>query len=180
MPTGAKGKYHKWLDQDGLLLLSGWARDGLTDEQIAHNMGVAYSTLRLWKDKHSAISAALKKSKEVVDTEVENALYKKALGYNAEIKKTFKIKCVDYDPDTGKRIREYEELQIGIDEVHVPADTTAQIYWLKNRKPEQWRDRQDVEVNAQTLELVTNVLSEVKKQADLINKAGDANFETNK
>lgn len=78
----AKGKYEKWLEPDSLILLEGWARDGLTDEQIAHNMGVAYSTLKDWKNKYSAISAALKKGKEVVDFEVENALYQAAISGN--------------------------------------------------------------------------------------------------
>lgn len=78
----AKGKYEKWLEPDSLILLEGWARDGLTDEQIAHNMGVAYSTLKDWKNKYSAISAALKKGKDVVDFEVENALYQAAISGN--------------------------------------------------------------------------------------------------
>lgn len=75
----ARSKYEYWLTEDGLTLLEGWARDGLTDEQIAHNMGCSYSTMRVWKDKYKAISAALKKGKEIVDYEVENALLNKAL-----------------------------------------------------------------------------------------------------
>ena len=47
--TVAKGKYQKWLEPENLILLEGWARDGLTDEQIAHNMGIAYSTFKEWK-----------------------------------------------------------------------------------------------------------------------------------
>lgn len=78
----ARGKFEYWLTDDGLTLLEGWARDGLTDEQIAHNMGVAYSTFRVWKEKYSAISAALKRSKKIVDYEVENALLEAALGGN--------------------------------------------------------------------------------------------------
>ena len=80
----ARGKYHEWLTPDGLLRLEAWARDGLTDEQIAKNCGIAYSTLRAWRDKHPALSAALKRGKEVVDIEVENALLKRALGYTYE------------------------------------------------------------------------------------------------
>lgn len=137
----AKGKYADWLDADGLLLVEAWARDGLTEEQIAHNMGITRETLRVWKNKFPAISSALKKGKEVVDIEVENALLKKAMGYNVEVKKTFKVRIVDYDQDTGKKIMEREELQTGVDEVHIPADTTAQIFWLKNRRPESWRDK---------------------------------------
>ena len=75
----AKGKFQKWLDADGLILLQGWARDGLTDEQIAHNIGINTATLYDWKNKYSNISNALKKGKEVVDFAVENALLKKAL-----------------------------------------------------------------------------------------------------
>ena len=79
MITIAKGKFEKWLDADGLILLQGWARDGLTDEQIAHNIGINTSTLYDWKKRFPNISNALKKGKEVVDFAVENALLKKAL-----------------------------------------------------------------------------------------------------
>lgn len=137
----AKGKYQYWLTPEGLLLLEGWARDGLTDRQIAKNMGISYSTFRAWRDTYPALSAPLKKSKEIADLEVENALHKKALGYTTEVKKTFKCRVVEYDPETGKKLREYEELRTGIDEVHVPADTLAEIYWLKNRRPDKWRDK---------------------------------------
>ena len=69
----AKGKYEQWLTEEGLLQIEAWARNGLIDEQIAY-MGIAYSTLRIWKDKYLALSAALKRGKEVVDIQVENAL----------------------------------------------------------------------------------------------------------
>src|SRR6478735_6736738 len=80
----AKGKYEKWRTEEGLVLLEGWARDGLTDEQIAHNVGVSRSTLNDWKKRYPDISDALKKGKEVVDLQVENALLKRALGYEYE------------------------------------------------------------------------------------------------
>ena len=63
----ARGKFEYWLTEDGLTLLEGWARDGLTDEQIAENIGISRSTLSDWKNKFSDISDALKKGKEVVD-----------------------------------------------------------------------------------------------------------------
>lgn len=75
----ACGKYEYWLTDDGLLLLRGWARDGLTDEQIAHNAGISRKTLSQWKRCYSVIGTALKKGKEIVDYEVENALLSKAL-----------------------------------------------------------------------------------------------------
>ena len=76
----AKSKYFTHVEPK-LKLVECWARDGLTDEQIANNLGIAYSTLREYRDKYSALSAALKKGKEIVDYEVENALLKRALGY---------------------------------------------------------------------------------------------------
>lgn len=79
MITIAKGKYQEWLENDNLILLQGWARDGLTDEQIAHNIGISKVTLYEWKKKYPNFSNALKKGKEVIDFAVENALLKKAL-----------------------------------------------------------------------------------------------------
>ena len=78
----AKGKYEEWLTEEGITLLEGWARDGLTDEQIAKNMGVSRSTLHDWKKKYPDISDTLKKGKEVVDYQVENALLESALSGN--------------------------------------------------------------------------------------------------
>ena len=78
----AKGKYQRWLEPDGLTLLEGWARDGLTDEQLAGKMGINPATLYDWKNKYPKISESLKKGKEVVDIQVENALLKRVLGYD--------------------------------------------------------------------------------------------------
>jgi hypothetical protein len=101
----AKGKYQKWITKEGLTKLEGWARDGLTDEQIAYNMGINPATLYTYKKKYDKIDKSLKKGKEVVDYLVENALLKQALEGN----------------------------------------TTAQIFWLKNRRPDKWRDKQQIE-----------------------------------
>ena len=78
----AHSKVDYWLTKDGLTLLEGWARDGLTDEQIMHNMKIkSKSTYYSYMKKYSNISNAIKKGKEVVDYEVENALLKRAKGY---------------------------------------------------------------------------------------------------
>lgn len=116
-------KYTEWLTADRLCLIEGWARDGLTDEQIAHNMGIASSTLREWKKKFSMFSAALKKGKEVVDYEVENALLKRALGYR------YDEVTVEAGVETKRVTKE------------VAPDTTAQIFWLKNRRLDKWKNK---------------------------------------
>lgn len=71
---------------------------------------------------------------------VEASIYKRARGYKIAVKKTYKVKRVEYDPDTGKKTLEREELQTGVDEVHVPADVRAGAYWLNNREPDRWRE----------------------------------------
>ena len=123
----AKGKYQLWLEPDGLTLLEGWARDGLTDEQIAEKIGCGVRTLYDWKNRFPQISQALKKGKEIVDIQVENALLKRALGYDYQEQRIEKS-----DKDGTKIVQTIH---------HVPADTTAQIFWLKNRRPDKWRDK---------------------------------------
>ena len=157
----AKGVYKEWLTEDNLTRIKAWARDGLTNLQIAHNMGITEKTLYEWANKFSEFSNALKKTKEVVDIEVENALYKKALGYNATIRKTFKVKETIYS-DSGKKIKEVEKLEVGYDEVHIPADTTAQIFWLKNRKPDVWRDKVETNVDLKGIEDLTVLADKLK------------------
>ena len=113
----AIGKYQKWLESDSLILLEAWARDGLIDEQIASNMGITAKTLYEWKKKYSEICEALKRGKEVVDIQVENALLKRALGYKYKetTRELFK------DKTTGK-----EELKTTkVVEKEVVPDTTA-------------------------------------------------------
>ena len=141
MEEMAKSKAEKWLEPDGLLRIEGWARDGLTEEQIAKNMGVSRSTLSDYKVKYPDILRAIKNSKEVADREVENALFNKATGYTVKLKKPMKVRHVEYDEVSGRKVAEYERIEYIEEEVHVPADTTAQIFWLKNRKSNEWRDK---------------------------------------
>ena len=140
-------KYEEWLTEEGLLLIGGWAMDGLTEEQIAHNMGIAYSTFREWKKTYPALSAVLKKNKEVADRYVENALYNKATGFTATDRVVSSKKLVEYKD--GKRVREVTVPVVVEVERYYPPDTTAEIFWLKNRKPDHWRDKQNMEVNGE-------------------------------
>ena len=130
----ASGKYHDWLTEEGLLKIEGWARDGLTDEQIAKNIGIGYSTLQAWKSKYRDIQDTLKRGKEVIDREVENALLKRALGYTYN--------------EVTQEANEFGELAVSkVVTKQVSPDVTAQIFWLKNRKPKEWRDRKETELS---------------------------------
>lgn len=165
MPAGAKGKYEKWLEPDGLLCLEAWARDGLTDQQIADKMNIHVATLYEYKKGFSEIDEALKRGKEPVDIEVENALLKKAKGFKETIKKPMKLKTVYYN--NGKRDKEEETVQMVEEEVYIPPDTTAQIFWLKNRKSDQWRDKREIEntSNAEQLEALRIIFDGIKNDA---------------
>ena len=144
----ALGKINEWLEKDKLILLEGWARDGLTDEQIAKNIGINRTTLYDWKKKETNIADALKKGKEVIDFEVENALLKRALGYEYE-EETYENGILT------KKVKK-----------QVAPDTTAQIFWLKNRKKEQWREKVEV---VETDENLQNINKNISNIANLLN-----------
>ena len=134
---GRPPKYQEWLEPDKLILIEGWARDGLIDEQIAHNMGISVQTLWVYKNSHPEIREVIKKGKEVVDYYVENALLQKALD----------------------------------------GDVTAQIFWLKNRKPSKWRDKQDIEVksNVDLTKVSDDNLKKIERILDAETKASKSN-----
>ena len=152
----AKSTIAEWIEPDKLLLLEAWARDGLTDEQIAGNMGITVRSLYNWKKKSIPIFQSLKVGKEVADIEVENALRKKALGFR-EIEQTVSTrKTVEYED--GKRIREVTEPVVTEVQKYYPPDTTAQIFWLKNRKPKQWREKQEQKVDlTEAVKIIDNI-----------------------
>lgn len=106
----AKTTYKDWEADEKILLLQGWARNGLTNEQIASNMDIVVSTLWEWRKKSPKISNALKIGKDEADIQVENALYKAALEGN----------------------------------------TTAMIFWLKNRRFKEWRDKIQQEITTES------------------------------
>lgn len=146
----AKGKYEYWLTPEGLLKIEGWARDGLVDKQIAANIGVSERTFTDWKSKYSAISSVLKRGKEVVDRQVENALLRRALGYEyEEVKEKFEGNAMTERTVTKKEV--------------IP-DVTAQIFWLKNRKPDKWRDKPDYE-DTSAIDKLDSILKEMRDNA---------------
>ena len=141
MITIAKGKYQEWLTPDGLTLLEGYARDGLTDEQICQKIGIGARTLYDWMARFPQILQSIKKGKAPVDIQVENALLKRALGYEYEEVTTETEEIPIGKPDeNGERAILMKTKTKRVVKQVLP-DVTAQIFWLKNRKPEKWRDK---------------------------------------
>jgi len=167
--SGRRGrnKYHTHVEPK-LLLIEAWARDGIIDEDIAKKLGIAYSTLKLYKDKYSALSAALKRGKEVADVEVEHALFKRAVGYEYAEKKYVSVEMsedeyaiqqqiavnkykLEHPEATMVELRavelsvsKYKMVLVEEKTKEVSPDVTAQIFWLKNRRPGKWRDKQEI------------------------------------
>lgn len=129
----------KWEDiKNKLALVEGWAREGLTDKQIANNLDISTSTFYEYKNKYTEFSESLKKGKEIIDFEVENALLKNALDGNV----------------------------------------TAQIYWLNNRKPRQWKNKRENTENNKEISKVEQILVKIREEAEKdINKQGVKEYE---
>ena len=158
----AKAKFEEWLTDDGLLLLRSWAREGYTDLQIAQKCGITTTTLYRWKNSHSAICDALKETKEIVDRMVENALLKRAMGYSYE-----EITRI-YRPDEEGN-QKLIDTKIIVKEV--APDTTAQIFWLKNRQRDGWKNDHDkAQIDRERIELeklmTAAQINKIEREAD--------------
>lgn len=127
-------KYKEWLTEDGLLRIESWASDGLTNEDIAHNMGIARQTLNNWCKKYSSIMDALKKGREPVVRVIENALIKKAKGFEYEEITT--EMWVDDDGNKRQKVTKHKR--------YSTPDTSAAIFLLKNYKPNKYRNYNDL------------------------------------
>ena len=125
-------------DEAKMTLVAGWAKSGLSDKQIAHNMGVAYSTFREWAKLSSALSAVLSKNKEVADFEVENACFKAAKGYYYTTEVDEEV--ID---KSGRIVKLHKTLKYWM-----PPNATLVKFWLKNRQPDKWKENR-IEVEQQ-------------------------------
>ena len=144
MITIAKSKYETDV-KPRLVEIEAWKRDGLTDEQIFKNLGISRDTFYKYKEKYTDFSDALKKGKEVADIEVENALFKRAIGY--KYKEVIKeVKEID-----GKKTTYIKEVV-----KEMPGDVGAQIFWLKNRKSSKWKDKQDIDLQDNNVSITIN------------------------
>ncbi|MHB1654415.1 MAG: transposase [Desulfitobacteriaceae bacterium] len=138
----------KWPQvEENLMLVEKWMRDGLTEEQICKNLGISVYTLNVFKKKHPELAKALKKGREIAITEVENALFRRALGYTYDETKV-SIRMVD-----GKEVKFTEKTT-----KHLAPDVAACSILLKNKDKERgWSD------NPQKIELEKLMFEHRKK-----------------
>jgi predicted DNA-binding transcriptional regulator AlpA len=151
-----------------------YAREGKIDMQIAAKLGISESTYYDYQNKYPEFSEAIKRGKSVIDQEVESALLKRALGYKYEEIKTEIIDGQDKKPDKdGQMAKSKAGTRQKVTKVtkEVPADTTAAIFWVKNRMPDKWRDKvvnethiTDETMRKQTQDIFDSMSYEEKKK----------------
>lgn len=156
MSRTKKGLVEEWRQADGLILLEGWRRDGLSYEQIADNIGVSPATLYKWQNKYVEIRNALKKGEEVMIYHVENALYKAAIGY--DVTETDQTETVD--KDTGRKV-----VTKHAKKRHIPPNVGAICFILKNRRTEKWQDK-PMPIDTTALDKLDAILKEARQVAE--------------
>ncbi len=136
-------KYEKVI-QPRLLEIQKWCEDGLTNDIICERLGIAESTWYEYQKNHEILSELVQASKSVMDTKVENALLKTALGFEYE-----EIKTIIEEDKNGKKRTRIEKTK-----KYMPPNPTAQAFWLKNRKRDEWGERKEIifDTKAQELE----------------------------
>ncbi|WP_042426187.1 hypothetical protein [Geomicrobium sp. JCM 19039] len=166
--AGRKNKYYTHVAPH-LKSIEHWCRDGLTEDEIRKRLGVAMSSFAKYKNEYVELSDALKRGKQEADYAVEDALFKRALGYEYSEETYVSIEAnqeehdlrVEIELDIWKKNNpnstqgERDRFIMSIPKTkeilekrvvkQVSPDTTAQIFWLKNRQPEKWRDKQDIQ-----------------------------------
>lgn len=151
-----RAKYEEWLTDDGLLILKGWARDGLSNKDIAHNLGVSESTFREWRTNHSAISAAIKTGREPIAVKIEDAFYSRCDWREVE-----EIKEEIFRDSNGRETRKKT-----ITKRTIPPDTAVLIFALKNLRPDKWQDKPRDETEAAALSKAKEILGGVASVID--------------
>lgn len=151
-----------WIVEDKLKQIEEWARMGLTNTQIATNIGVARQTFQKWISESDDINDYLMRGREVVVTEVANALVESARGHKVVVKKSYKIKEVYYD-DRGKK-HESEHIEYADEEQYFPPQPQSLQFFLKNKRPDEYKDRVEVRDNESSAKL-DSILDKFKQMA---------------
>ena len=142
----AKSKAEEWLQPEKLEELKRLAAE-CTMSELTRAVGVTMKTLNGWRSKYPEIRRAIDEGQtEPLHIEaVENSLYERARGFRASVKKAFKIRYNDYDPETGKLIGSHEEVELFDEEEYYPPDVGAIKFYLTNRAPERWKNKVEVD-----------------------------------
>jgi hypothetical protein len=161
----AQGKWEEV--ENKLTLVTAWARDGLTNEDICKNLGINVATLYRYKQIHGELCEALKNGKEIIDVTVENALYKRTQGFRYD--EVTKENMPVYD-DEGKLVG-YELKITKVITKEVLPDPVSCFFWLKNRRKDQWRDKREIENVVEVKVPMLNEVMQTFQNMRMLNKA---------
>lgn len=152
-PSEYNAKYHiPWVKS--------LARRGLTVKEIAKEIGVAKSTLCKWVAENEDLSDALNDGRTIADSVIESSLYERATGKTVTIKRT----VISSSGNMG----EQKPVKVEIIEKEIPPDTTACIYWLKNRDPKHWRDKMDISLeNDHDMEKMSKEIQKILRKSKI-------------
>lgn len=158
------GKYKYWLKCENLAKVTKWAKEGLFDRQIAQKMEISHETFYKWIKNYPEFADAIKKGKEIADKEIVNALYKRALGYSyKEVKE-------EYVADDNGVIRDKDgksTKEVTVTHKSEPPNTAALIYWLNNRRPDEWSNKSKLDVDGNIN--IADVLAKARKRLEELN-----------
>lgn len=144
MAGGRPTKY----SPENLKMVQMLAKLGATNLEMAEALGVTLSTFHLWRNTHEEFSDAIKVGKDAADDRVAESLYQRAMGYS--------------HPELDIRVIDGAIVETPVMKHYAP-DTTAAIFWLKNRRPQEWRDKQEIEHTGEVS--LTNRITEARKRA---------------
>lgn len=163
-------KYADWITPEGLTMIQGWTRNGLMESQIAKNIGIRPETLSVWKKRFPQLNQAIKKSRDLADIEVENALYKSALGHRE--RETTKYVREYQDGNGNPQARTVESKEV---ERYYPPNPTSIAIWLNNRKPDDWRKMTSAQEKEATARLEKMMLEneKLKRENELLKAQTD-------
>lgn len=109
--------------------------EGFTDEEVSKKIGISRSTLKVWRKKYKTFDIAIAEGKNLIDDKVEKSLFQRAMGFDYE---EIEIILDEKGGRSNKRVKKIQKRAL--------PDVTAQIFWLKNRRPLQWRDRKEIDI----------------------------------
>ena len=154
------GRHSKYVAEFHIPWTRSLARRGLTVAEIAKEMGVSRSTFNKWVAENPLLSDTLNEGRDAADAKVEDSLYRKALGYTYTEKKTI--------AGTDKQGAQ-QTVRVEIMEKEIPPDTTACIFWLKNRKSALWREQNNIVLDStddETRKEVAEIIDRIVKKED--------------
>lgn len=159
------GKYETYVEPY-LGKIHEWVEAGITEEEIAKKLRISYSVFRKYKHLHEALMSTLKKAADLNTEKVVSSLLQNALGGKVQLIKQFKLKRKIYD-EKGRVTKEEEYLKEGVEETYVKPDVIAQMYWLNNRDPQNWKARQEKElINGEDIPAINIEIKDCTKGGD--------------